>query len=164
MGMQQRKEPEITKFFCGVVQNQENTADCRGETTTMCVSSQLCPALGPTRLLCPWIQQSNNTGVGSHFLFHRISLIQGTATIAYIAGGFFFFFFFFSWRLITSQRCSGFCHTQVDSLPAEPPGIFTFQSEQLFKRLTSGGSLALQSVYQSQEGAASLANSGRFWL
>ena len=39
MGMQQRKEPEITKFFCGVVQNQENTADCRGETTTMRVSS-----------------------------------------------------------------------------------------------------------------------------
>ena len=36
---------------------------------------------------------------------------------------------------------------QTDSLPAEPPGIFTVQHEELFKRLTSGGSLALQFVY-----------------
>ena len=46
MGMQQRKEPEITKFCCGVVQNQENTAECRGGTIMMCVNSQSCPTLG----------------------------------------------------------------------------------------------------------------------
>ena len=36
---------------------------------------------------------------------------------------------------------------QVDFLPAEPPGKFTLLSEELFKRLTSGGSSALQFVY-----------------
>ena len=41
---------------------------------------------------------------------------------------------------------------QTDSLPAEPPGIFTFQDEELFKRLTSGGSLALQFVYSVTRG------------
>ena len=41
---------------------------------------------------------------------------------------------------------------QTDSLPAEPPGIFTFQEEELFKRLTSGGSLALQFVYSVTRG------------
>ena len=85
MGMQQRKEPEITKFFCGVVQNQENTAECRGGTIMMCVSSQSCPALGTPGTVdhqaplswCPCLYLGKNTGVGSHFLFQRLFQIQG---------------------------------------------------------------------------------------
>ena len=30
------------------------------------------------RLLCPWIYPGKNTGVGSHFLYQRIFLIQGS--------------------------------------------------------------------------------------
>ena len=41
---------------------------------------------------------------------------------------------------------------QVDSLPAEPPGIFTFQYVELFKRLSSGGRLALQFIYSVSRG------------
>ena len=36
---------------------------------------------------------------------------------------------------------------QMESLPTEPPGILTFQSEKPLKRLTFGGSLALQFIY-----------------
>ena len=48
-----------------------------------CVCSQSCPALGTPwtvdhRLLCPWIYPGKNTGVGSHFLYQRIFLIQGS--------------------------------------------------------------------------------------
>ena len=40
----------------------------------------------------------------------------------------------------------------MDSLPTETPGIFTFQSEKHFKRLASGGSLALQFIYSVTRG------------
>ena len=32
----------------------------------------------PLRLLCPWTFPGKNTGVGCHFLFHRIFPIQGS--------------------------------------------------------------------------------------
>ena len=66
------------------------------------------------------------TGVGSHFLFRRLFLIQG------------------------SEPPSPTLHR--DSLPSEPPGIFPFQSEKHFKRLASGGSLALQFIYSVTRG------------
>ena len=31
----------------------------------------------------------------------------------FLLGGFFFSFIFISWRLITLQYCSGFCHTLI---------------------------------------------------
>ena len=95
-----------------------------------CVCSQSCPALRTPwtvahRLLCPWIYPVKNTGVGSHFLYQRIFLIRDRTPIAYIAGG-----SFTSWAT---------------------RDIY-LSNEELFKRLTSGGSLALQFVYSVTRG------------
>ena len=87
----------------------------------------LCDPMEPTRLLCPLDFPGKNTGVGCHFLL-QVFLASPT-----LAGGFFyhwaiwefficlqkilhyakqfFSFIFISWRLITLQYCSGFCHT-----------------------------------------------------
>ena len=97
----------------------------------------LCDPMEPTRLLCPWDFPSKNTGVGCHFLLQGIFPTQGSnwcflhllhwqvdsfttepsGNSSYVYKKFyimqsnFFSFIFISWRLITLQYCSGFCHT-----------------------------------------------------
>ena len=93
-------------------------------------------AVEPTRLLCPWDSLGKNTGVGCHALLqgifqtHRsnqclLHLLHWQAdSLPLVSYGetpqppgdrlgdcFFFPFIFISWRLITSQHFSGFCHT-----------------------------------------------------
>ena len=45
--------------------------------------------LQPTRLLCPWDFSGKNTGVGCHFLLHRIFLTQGSNSSCCTASRFF---------------------------------------------------------------------------
>ena len=52
-----------------------------------------------------------SSGIWEHFFFSSASFILLLVTHAYIAIIFFFSFIFISWRLITLQHCSGFCHT-----------------------------------------------------
>ena len=62
--------------------------------------------LEPARLLCPWESPGKNTGVGCHFPFQGIFLIQGSNL---------------------SLLC--LLHWQVDSLPLVPTGklmLYTF--------------------------------------
>ena len=54
-----------------------------------------------------------NTGVGYHSLLQEIFTTQGLNPGLLHSRRilFFFWFIFISWRLITLQYCSGFCHT-----------------------------------------------------
>ena len=69
--------------------------------------------LYPIRLLCPWNSPGKNTGVGCHALLQGIFPTQGSNPgLSHCKQILFFFsFIFISWRLITLQYCSGFCHT-----------------------------------------------------
>ena len=83
------------------------------------ISDSLWPLeLQPTRLLCPWDSPGKNTGIDCHFLYPNTKGNAALPTLWFwpISDFFFFFRFFFpfifiSWRLITLQYCSGFCHT-----------------------------------------------------
>ena len=55
--------------------------------------------------LCPWYSPGTNTGLGG------LALLQTFLTYGLNHISFFFPFIFISWRLITLQYCSGFCHT-----------------------------------------------------
>ena len=71
--------------------------------------------LYPVRLLSPWDSPGKNTAVGCHFLLQGIVSTQGSILgllhCRWIIFFFFFSFIFISWRLITLQYYSGFCHT-----------------------------------------------------
>ena len=72
------------------------------------VSDSLWPyGLYPASFHCPWDSPSKNTGVSCHALLQRIFPTQGFPNSTL----FLFSFIFISWRLITLQYCSGFCHT-----------------------------------------------------
>ena len=64
-------------------------------------------------LYSPWNSQGQNTGVGSCSLLQGIFPTQGSNPVLHCRWILFFFFpfIFISWRLITLQYCSGFCHT-----------------------------------------------------
>ena len=77
--------------------------------------TQLCPTLcDPHGLYSTWNSPGQNTGVGSSSLLQGIFPAQGLNPGLLHCRQillFFFSFIFISWRLITLQYCSGFCHT-----------------------------------------------------
>ena len=83
---------------------------------TFVIKNTLFFGLYPARLFCPVNSPGNNTGVGCHALLQGLFLPKGSKLgLLHCRQILFFFFlifyFFLSWRLITLQYCSGFCHT-----------------------------------------------------
>ena len=74
---------------------------CYYSSHCLCAFSALLDSVTPlpVRLLCPWDFPGKNTGVGCHFLFHRIFPTQ-----------------------ISRLHLLGLWHWQVDSLPTVLPG------------------------------------------